>query len=376
MTGSIPRQTAYFSLNFLRTEGAYFDPAPRSPLFRTAQVVAALVTEIVQNTLKAIANFLIRIANRNIPFCKGRVVVIGSGPAGYTAALYLARANLKPLVLQGSLSGGQLMTTSEVENYPGFPEGILGPELMERLETQAKRFGAEMRAEEALSIDLSRYPYTVLTPSGTVDASAIVIATGAAAKRLDAPGTRDGEFWQKGVSACAVCDGPLPAFRNQPLFVIGGGDSALEEALFLTQFASKVYVVHRRGELRASHLLAERARQNPKIEILYNRELSEVQGTQSVEKVVLITKKTGQKETYPARGVFEAIGHTPNTRFLNGQLATDDKGYLRVVQGTTRTSAPGVFACGDVQDARYRQAATAVGSGCMAALDAERWLAP
>lgn len=372
---AIQSQKSYYPLNFLKTEAAYFDRSPQSPLSRAARFISTLALEILQNALKGVANVWIWIANRGASHKKeGRVVVIGSGPAGYTAAIYLARAALKPLVLQGALSGGQLMTTHEVENYPGFPDGITGPELMERLESQAKRFGAELRGEDAISVDLSHTPYIIETANGPVAADAIVISTGAAAKRLYVPGTRDGEFWQKGVSACAVCDGPLPAFRGQPLFVIGGGDTALEDALYLSKFASKVSIVHRRNELRASKILIERAEQNPKIEILYDRELTEVRGTISVEAVLLKNKRTGQTETLPARGVFIAIGHTPNTQFLKGQLETDAHGYLRVQAGTVATSAPGVFACGDVQDPHYRQAATAVGTGCMAAIDADRWL--
>lgn len=365
---------SYYPLHFLKSEGVYYDRTLRSTLSRGARFAATLALELFQNGMKWAANSLIWMANRQASIKKeGRVVVIGSGPAGYTAALYLARANLKPLMLQGSMSGGQLMTTELVENFPGFPNGILGPRLMADFSAAAKRFGAEMVEVDATGIDFSRYPYTVETSNGNVAAKAIVIATGASSKRLDAPGMRNGEFWQKGVSTCAVCDGPLPVFQNQPLFVIGGGDSALEEAMFLSKFASKVFVVHRRGNLRASQILVERAMRNPKIEILYNREVAEVRGTKSVEAIVLKNSE-GQKEKRSARGVFMAIGHTPNTQFLKNQLETDSQGYLRVERGSAKTSMPGVFACGDVQDPHYRQAVTATGTGCMAATDAVHFL--
>jgi thioredoxin reductase (NADPH) len=368
-------QKPYYSIHFLKSEEIYFDRRSRPVLLRTAHLIGMLILELLQNLAKAVANAMIWIGNRgSLLKNEGRVVIIGSGPAGYTAAIYLARANLSPLMLQGSNTGGQLMTTHVIENYPGFPQGIKGPELMDRLEAQAKKFGTEMRPEDALQIDFSRYPYIVRTQSSLIEAKAILISTGASAKRLDVPGTRDGEFWQKGVSSCAVCDGPLPVFRNQPLFVIGGGDSALEEALYLSKFASKVYVVHRREQLRASQILIQRVKQNPKVEILYNRDLAEVKGSKSVEEIVLKNNLSNQNETYPARGVFIAIGHTPNTKFLNGSLETDSNGYLRVTKGSSATSAMGVFACGDVQDPEYRQAISAAGTGCMAAIDAEQWL--
>jgi thioredoxin reductase (NADPH) len=364
MTSSI----SYYSLHFLKSEGVYYDRTLRSSPSRMARFAATLALELFQNGMKWAANGLIWMANRQASIKKdGRVVVIGSGPAGYTAALYLARAGLKPLMLQGSMSGGQLMTTERVENFPGFPNGILGPRLMADFSAAAKRFGAEMMEVDATGIDFSRYPYTVETSNGKIAAKAIVIATGASAKRLDTPGTRDGEFWQKGVSTCAVCDGPLP------VFLIGGGDSALEEAMFLSKFASKVFVVHRRGNLRASQILIERAMSNPKIEILYNHEVAEVLGTKSVEAIVL-KKSTGRKEKHTARGVFIAIGHTPNTQFLKNQLETDSQGYILVERGSAKTSMPGVFACGDVQDPYYRQAVTAAGTGCMAATDAVHFL--
>lgn len=309
---------------------------------------------------------------------KAPVVIIGSGPAGYTAALYAARANLAPVLFEGFLSGtpgGQLTTTTEVENYPGFPEGITGPELVINMRKQAERFGTTYFTEDVISVDLSKQPFHVVGSSVEILAESIIIATGATAKRLDIDGTRDGEFWQKGVTACAVCDGAMPIFRNQPLFVIGGGDSACEEALFLTKYGSKVYIVHRRDELRASKIMAQRAISHPKIEVLWNQVITKVEGDSIVRSVTLQDVKTKKTETRAAGGVFFAIGHQPNTGFLSGQLPVNEVGYLTVVPGTTRTKIPGVFAAGDVQDHVYRQAITAAGTGCMAAIECERWLA-
>lgn len=308
---------------------------------------------------------------------RAKLVIIGSGPAGYTAAIYAARANLAPIVFEGFMSGppgGQLMTTTDVENFPGFPEGIMGPELMDRFKAQAARFGSELIQEDVTSVDFSCTPFKVTSSSMQVEADSIILATGATAKRLDVPGARDGELWQKGVTACAVCDGAMPIFRNKELYVIGGGDSAVEEAIFLTKFASKVYLVHRRGELRASKIMAERAQSHDKVEILWHRELTEVHGHDLVEGVSLKNSETGEIEKRPCAGVFFAIGHTPNTAFLGGALELDSSGYIVTKPGSTTTSIEGVFAAGDVQDAIYRQAVSAAGSGCMAALDAERWL--
>jgi thioredoxin reductase (NADPH) len=309
---------------------------------------------------------------------KRKLIIIGSGPAAYTAAIYAARANLMPLVLEGFYSGpagGQLMSTTEVENYPGFPEGIQGPELMDLFRRQAERFGTVFLTEDATAVDLKTHPFQVTSPSGTHAAEALIIATGATAKRLQVPGTRDGEFWQKGVSACAVCDGAMPIFRDKPLFVVGGGDTAVEEAIFLTRFGSRVFIVHRRDELRASKIMAERALHHPKIEMMWNKVLVKVEGDSSVRSVTLQDVISNQETTHEAAGLFFAIGHEPNTGFLNGQLPQEQNGYLKVVKGTSRTSIEGVFVAGDVQDHVYRQAVTAAGSGCMAALDAERWLA-
>lgn len=309
---------------------------------------------------------------------KRKLVIIGSGPAGYTAAIYAARANLQPLLYEGFFSGpagGQLMTTTEVENYPGFPEGISGPELMDLFRKQSIRFGTTILTEDVVSADLKKYPFSVTAKSGTVSAGAIIIATGANARRLDIPGANEGEFWQKGVTACAVCDGAMPIFREKHLYVIGGGDTAVEEATFLTKFGSKVFIVHRRDELRASKIMAERAMNHPKIEILWSHVISRIDGDTVVRSITLKDLKTGREIKKEAGGVFFAIGHDPNIAFLNGQLELESNNYVKVKPGTTRTSIEGVFAAGDVQDHIYRQAISAAGSGCMAALDAERFLA-
>ena len=308
---------------------------------------------------------------------KEKLVIIGSGPAGYTAAIYAARAELTPVLFEGFSSGpigGQLMTTTEVENYPGFPKGVFGPDLMVAFKSQAERFGTKCLVEDVISVDFSKVPFLVCGTSTQVEAEAVIIATGATAKRLPIPGAGEGEFWQKGVSACAVCDGAAPIFRGKPLFVIGGGDSAVEEALFLTKYASRVFVVHRREALRASKIMAERLLKHPKVEPIWNSEISQVLGDQLVNRVQIRNLITGKEEIKEAGGVFFAIGHQPNTKFLGGQLPMDEAGYLIVKPGTTFTSKEGVFVAGDVQDHRYRQAVTAAGSGCMAALDAEQWL--
>lgn len=309
---------------------------------------------------------------------KKKLVIIGSGPAGYTAALYAARANLAPLVFEGFFSGpagGQLMSTTEVENYPGFPHGIQGPELMQSFRSQAERFGTSYFLEDVKEVDVSQRPFVVTGTKNLVTADAVIIATGATARRLDIPGAGDDGFWQRGVTACAICDGAMPIFRNRKLYVIGGGDSAVEEAIFLTKYGSRVYIVHRRDELRASKIMAERALHHPKIEILWNSVITKIEGTKVVESVKIQNTETGKETLHEAAGVFFAIGHTPNTAFLKNQLPADSQGYLLTEKGSTRTAIPGVFAAGDVQDPIYRQAITAAGSGCMAAIDAERYLA-
>ncbi len=306
-----------------------------------------------------------------------KLIIIGSGPAAYTAAIYAARANLAPLVYEGFFTGpagGQLMTTTEVENYPGFPDGITGPDLMLKMRKQAEKFGTEILTEDVVSVNLSNRPFIVTGSATVCEADAIIIATGATAKRLDVPGTKDGEFWQKGVTACAVCDGAAPIFRNKDLYVFGGGDTAVEEAIFLTKYGSKVFLVHRRDELRASKIMSERALHHPKIQVIWNHVLSKVEGDSVVKSVWLKDVNTDQETMHPGGGVFFAIGHTPNTEFLKGQVELHPNGYIKVAGGTTYTNIQGVFAAGDVQDHIYRQAVSAAGSGCMAALDAERWL--
>ena len=306
-----------------------------------------------------------------------KLLIIGSGPAGYTAAIYSARANLEPVLFEGFYTGpagGQLMTTTEVENYPGFPEGVTGPELIDRFRAQALRFGTQIISEDVVSVELKQSPFVVKGAKQAYLADAVIIATGATAKRLDVPGTRDGELWQKGVTACAVCDGAAPIFRNRPLFVVGGGDTAIEEALFLTKFGSRVTIVHRRDQLRASKIMQERALKHPKIEVLWDSVVVAVNGNNIVQNVVVENLKTQEQKSYEAGGLFFAIGHTPNTAFLQGQIELHPNGYIKVFKGT-RTNVEGVFAAGDVQDHEYRQAITAAGSGCMASLEAERWLA-
>ncbi len=308
------------------------------------------------------------------------VVIIGSGPAAHTAAIYAARAELKPVLYEGFMAagvaaGGQLTTTTDVENFPGFPEGVMGPDLMDRMRAQSERFGTTIITETVNEIDLSKAPFTFKADASEGSAKTIILATGATAKRLYVPGTGDDELWMRGISACAVCDGALPLFRNKPLVVIGGGDSAMEEATFLTKYASKVYIVHRRDELRASKIMQQRALDNPKIEFVWSHGLAEAKGDDLLSHVVVESTKTGEKKELEASGLFFAIGHVPNTAFLNGQLELDEDDYIATKPGTTETSVEGVFACGDVQDKRWRQAITAAGTGCMAALQAEHFLA-
>jgi thioredoxin reductase (NADPH) len=311
---------------------------------------------------------------------KHKVLIAGSGPAGLTAAVYSARAQLNPIVVEGEPSstsdqpGGQLMLTTEVENFPGFPDGILGPELMTAMRSQAARFGAQLVTAKVTRVDLNRSPFAVWVgdpeaPEPTFEADALIVATGARALMLGVPG--EDRLLGYGVSTCATCDGFF--FRGQHIAVVGGGDSALEEALFLTRFASKVTVVHRRDRLRASRIMQERALASPDIEFLWTHEVAEVLGNGKVTGVRVRHSRTGAESELPVTGLFVAIGHEPNTAVFRGQLELDGNGYVRTHDGS-RTNVDGVFACGDVQDDVYRQAITAAGSGCMAAIDAERWL--
>lgn len=310
------------------------------------------------------------------------VIIIGSGPAGHTAAIYAARAEMQPVMFEGFMAGGvaaggQLTTTTEVENYPGFPEGISGPEMMQKFRAQSERFGTRIFTETIAKVDFSQRPFKIwrehMEGEDPVQAHAIIIATGATAKRLSLPG--EDSYWQKGISACAVCDGALPIFRDAPLVVIGGGDSAAEEATFLTKYGSRVYVVHRRDELRASKIMAQRLLDNDKVEMVWNHVPVEAKGADGKLSAVLVKDvNTGTEKELAASGLFYAIGHKPNTDPFVGQLDLDGDGYILTRPGTTRTSIEGVFAAGDVQDKHYRQAITAAGSGCMAALDAERFL--
>ncbi len=316
-----------------------------------------------------------------------KLVIIGSGPAGWTAAIYAARANLQPVVYEGAISEenrlrgtlplGQLNLTTEVENFPGFPHGILGPNLMLAMREQAERYGSRIMTEDIAAVDFSKRPFTLTDGNGaTLKAHAVIISTGASANYLGLPS--ENRFKNMGVSACAVCDGALPRFRNKPLIVVGGGDSACEEGTYLTKFASTVYLIHRRDKLRASNVMADRILAHPKVKPVWNSAVEEVLGDDEhgMTGAVIRNLKTGATQTLEAPGMFVAIGHTPNVQFLAGQLKTDDKGFILLSDPARSTTAiAGVFAAGDVCDPMYKQAITAAGSGCKAALDAERWLA-
>ncbi|KAI1314062.1 hypothetical protein F5Y03DRAFT_336041 [Xylaria venustula] len=311
-----------------------------------------------------------------------KVVIIGSGPAAHTAAIYLARAELKPVLYEGFMAngvaaGGQLTTTTDIENFPGFPDGIMGGQLMEDMKKQSERFGTTIISETVSKLDLSERPFkyeTEWSPGEVHTADAIILATGASAKRLGLEGEE--KYWQSGVSACAVCDGAVPIFRNKPLVVIGGGDSAAEEATFLTKYGSHVTVLVRRDELRASNIMQKRLLNHPKVTVRFLSKGVEIKGDGKVmTHLVIENTKTGEQETIEANGLFYAIGHDPATSLVKGQVETDAEGYVITVPGTTNTNVEGVFAAGDVQDKRYRQAITSAGTGCMAALDAEKFIA-
>lgn len=297
------------------------------------------------------------------------VIIIGSGPAGYTAAIYAARSSLSVLMFQGYQTGGQLMSTTDVENYPGFEDGILGPEMMEKFEAQARRFGTDMLAEDVTAIDFSRRPFRLTADSGEYLARTIIIATGATAKQLGLPSEQ--RLQGRGVSACATCDGFF--FKGKDIVVVGGGDTALEEATFLTRYANSITVIHRRDSLRASKIMQERAFNNPKISFMWDTKVTEVLGDNTISGLRLLNLKTGEESIFPTEGLFLAIGHQPNTELFKGVINMDKAGYIVPVKHTM-TNIPGVFAAGDVTDHRYRQAVTAAGDGCRAAIDLERWL--
>jgi thioredoxin reductase (NADPH) len=308
-------------------------------------------------------------------------VIIGSGPAAWTAAVYAARANLNPIVYEGEpvgteIPGGQLMLTTDIENFPGFPEGVTGPELMDRMRAQALRYDTRVVSELVTELDLSSYPYTVKSSySEPVRALSVIVATGAKAKWLGLPNEMRLAQQGGGVSACAVCDGALPFYRNKALAVVGGGDTAMEESLYLTKFASEVIVIHRRDAFRASKVMAERVLNHRKVRVIWNAQVTEVHGDDEIKSIELTDTVTGEKSTLEVGGLFIAIGHEPNTKFLNGQLDLTAHGYIKVAPWRTATNVNGVFAAGDVIDDYYRQAISSAGTGCMAALEAERWLA-
>ena len=306
-----------------------------------------------------------------------KLVIVGSGPAGHTAAIYSSRADLSPVMFEGFMAGGvaaggQLTTTNDVENYPGFPQGINGPEMMDLFREQSVRFGTRILTETVETVDLSRRPFRVIASSGETLTETLIVATGATARRLGIPGEE--RFWQQGISACAVCDGALPIFRNKVLMVIGGGDTAVEEATHLTKFGTEVIVVHRRDALRASKIMQQRLLSHSKIRMRWDSVAEEALGDDALKSVRIRNVKSNETSVVETEGLFYAIGHVPNTGFLDGQLELDDTGYIVTTPGTTRTSVEGVFAAGDVQDKVWRQAVTAAGTGCMAALEAERFL--
>ena len=305
-----------------------------------------------------------------------KVTVIGSGPAGLTACIYLSRALLSPLCIEGfimgGVAGGQLMTTTEIENFPGFPEAITGPELMMKMKAQAEKFGTRFLSEDVVKVDLSKKPFQIFCSDSIVETECLIIATGATAKRLGLPSEE--RLWNKGISACAVCDGGLPIFRNQPLAVVGGGDTAMEEANYLTHFASEVYMIHRREAFRASKTMQNRVLQNPKIKVVWDTVIVDAFGEYFLEGIKIRNLKTEKIDEIKIKGLFYAIGHKPNTDFLQGQIELDSDGYIVTQPDSSQTSVEGVFACGDVKDKKFKQAITAAGSGCIAALECEKYL--
>ncbi|CAN1168508.1 Thioredoxin reductase 2 [Linum perenne] len=355
-------------------------PGKLATLFSRARALiglAATTTAAAATTTVASSSPLSTSAASTMEELRTRVCIIGSGPAAHTAAIYAARAELKPILFEGWMAndiapGGQLTTTTDVENFPGFPDGIMGGELMDKCRAQSLRFGTQVFTETVTKVDFSSSPFKIFTDSKAVTADAVVVATGAVAKRLQFPGSET--FWNRGISACAVCDGAAPIFRDKPLAVIGGGDSAMEEANFLTKYGSKVYIIHRRDTFRASKIMQNRAMKNPKIEVIWNSAAEEAYGERSLSGLKVKNVVTGEVSDLKVSGLFFAIGHEPATKFLDGQLKLHSDGYVATEPGTTKTSVRGVFAAGDVQDKKYRQAITAAGSGCMAALDAEHYL--
>nr|POF03557.1 thioredoxin reductase 2 [Quercus suber] len=367
-------------LNLLRRGSKFFRKASNSA------APSAAPTSTPRQASSSAAAISSTLAMDDLHILKTRLCIIGSGPAAHTAAIYASRAELKPILFEGWMAngiapGGQLTTTTDVENFPGFPDGINGIELMDHCRKQSLRFGTQILTETVNKVDFSTTPFKVFTDSKAVIADSIIVATGAVAKRLDFPGSGEGPggFWNRGISACAVCDGAAPIFRNKPLAVIGGGDSAMEEATFLTKYGSIVYIIHRRDTFRASKIMQQRALTNPKIQILWNSVVVGAYGDKNTNNRILGGLKvknvlSGEVSDLKVSGLFFAIGHEPATKFLDGQLELDSGGYVVTRPGSTLTSVPGVFAAGDVQDKKYRQAVTAAGTGCMAALEAEHYL--